>query len=217
VTAGTAVVKLRNVVIATNAVNPGTEAIRVASGTSLSLEESVVDISTGSTGSNGVNVSGGAFSAANTTFRGTFAEVPTNNAIYASGNAQVDVSNSRFFNWERGVWAQNNVNGTVTSVGVTNCVMTHVILGVYVWSGAATQDAKATVMDSTFMYGEYGAAVTSSGGVAVLSVGGSMFTAFYGSALYNLGGGAVLESLGTNVARNNNNATSGTITTVPRI
>ena len=213
-TASNAVVKLRNVVIATNAVNPGADGIDIASGTSVSIEDSVIDIAGGW---DAVYIpSGGTFSATGTIFRGPAPGL--GNAIVGTGNAVADVANSRFYNWSRGFYMNNPNTGTLSAAGVTNCVFSHVSVGVYLVGGSATANARANVTGSTFIHGDYGVAVLSSGGSAIATVDSSMFGNLASTALYNLGGtGAVLESAGTNVVRNNSTNTAGTITTVPRI
>jgi len=205
-----AVLKLRNVAIGNNVTNPGTNGIEMTSGTMVSVEDSVIDIPTGSSAA--YLQGGGSFSASATVFRGGGATVGS--AIVASNNAQVDVSNSRFYDWARGVYSNNGDSGTTTSVVVTGCAFSHVNTGVQGFGTGG--NVRATVTGSSFAHGQYGIVVYSSAGSSTASVGGSTFTGLTSAALYNLGG-AVLETMGTNVVRNNASPSSGTITGEPQM
>jgi len=203
-----AVLKLRNVAIGNNVTSPGTNGIEMTSGTMVSIEDSVIDIPTGYSAA--YLQGGGSFSASSTVFRG--GGMISGSAIAASNNAQVDVANSRFYDWARGVYSNNGDSGTTTYVGMTGCAFSHVAVGLQAMGTGG--NVRATVTGSSFIHGQYGIVVYSSAGSSIASVGGNTFTDLTNAALFNEGGigNAVLETMGTNVVRNNASPSSGTIT-----
>jgi hypothetical protein len=197
---------LRNVAIVTNANNPGTHGIQMSTGR-LSVEGSVFQV----TYATAIMINGaGAVSVQDSTFRaGDY-------GIFAAEGASVNVSGCKFTGFASGAIYATSTTAAATNVVVRNSDFANNTF-VGVWSHADTNASAAvtvTIASSSFSGNTYAAVSTMDyGGVSSMSVGGSVFGGNT-YALYQRGTGAVMETLGNNVIRNNATPFVGTITTV---
>jgi hypothetical protein len=198
-------VRLRNLFIVNNAVNPGTHGVALSAG-SLVLEDCVV---AANPTSNGIEMTGGSLSVLNVTFR------DSNHGIHAKGNSNITVANSRFTNLSGyGVHGDNDVAATTTRVTVADSTFANLYAGMVMDGGNATSVVKASVTRSAFSNGSYGIAteVLVTGSQAITSTSNSVFSGLT-AAVFNLGT-AVSETLGNNTARNNGVTSAGATTPV---
>jgi hypothetical protein len=194
--------RLRNLFIVNNAVNPGTYGIVMSAG-SLVVEDSVI---AASPSYYGIYATGGAVSVLNVTFRDSF------RGIVAKGNTNVMVTNSRFTNLGGyGVHGNNDVAGTTTQVTVADSSFANLYVGIVMDGGNATSIVKGSVTRCTFANITYGVAaeVLVTGSQAVISTSNSIFSGTT-AGFFNFNG--VNETLGNNTVRNNAATNAGTAT-----
>jgi len=203
--------RLRNVAIVNNAVNPGTDGIAVAGGSDVFIEDSLV---VASAGSYGINISGGTVSAQNVTFR------DSKSGIHVAGNSSADVSKSRFSNNNYyGVFVDGAPGSATSNASITDCDFTGGFGGVLAYTNTGSNvTLKVNVNRSSFSNATFGVAIANGGGTSLSNagaVGQSSFSNIGNTALIAQFGG-VLETLGDNQARQVPTPTSGT-TSVPHV
>jgi len=203
-------VRLRNVVIADNANNHGTDGIVASNGANVFVEKSLI-----AARMIGINVNGARISVSESTFR------DSQSAIRIKGNASMDVSDSRFASHSSWViYFDGSVASTTTTGLLTNCSIADSFAGVDVYSnGSAPSTLKLSVSRTSFSnvyYGIVSETAAGSGQVALATVGDSVFSQV-GVALYSGGVGAGIETMGNNQARQVGTAASGNVTLVGSI
>jgi len=199
-------VRLRNVVIANNANNPGTHGIVLNSGANLAIEDSLISV-----------VQRGIYATASTAsiYRTTFREGTS--GVYLTSGSTGDVTESRFVHQsDYSIYVDASGSSTPSVATVTNCSVADGWGGVRAsnQSGVASGTAQASVMGSSFSNLVYGVvAVGGTGQTIRIAVGNSHFSQIQQLALYPLGGG-VVETLGNNLGRQIGGSSA---TTVPGI
>jgi len=197
------IVALKNVSITNNANNPGNDGIQMTTGR-LTVQDSVIAVV-----SNGISVNGTAvISVHNSSFRGGF------RGVFVQGGASADISGSKLANVSYSLVAfAAGSAGTTTNMNITGCAITGGVTGVISAGELSGANVRVTVHDTTVANVSYGfLAGVDTGGTAVMSIANSAAT-LSGIGLYQYGG-AVLESLGTNLVRSNGTNISGTVTPV---
>jgi hypothetical protein len=197
-------VSLKNVSIGRNPINPGSDGIRMTTGV-LAIQDSVFSTVPGATS---ILLNGtGTLSVHNSVFRDSYM------GVYVAGGGRADISSSKFFNVYWSIYADGTASGATSSISVRDCtVMGPGGAGPYAVAQTAGAFASVTVHNTSVSNMSYGMAAY--GQAAYLGVSNSAIS----RADYGLmqSGGAVLESLGNNLVRNNKAAnTYGTITIVP--
>ena len=135
--------------------------------------------------------------------------------VHLQGGAAATISGSQFLgNGSAGVY----VNGTPASTTTTAVISDSIVAdggsyGVFSYGVTAGAVTGVSVTRSTISGNGWGVLSTSNGGTAALSIGESMLTR-NGTAFYQYGGTATLESLGNNNVRQNSSVISGALTTV---
>jgi hypothetical protein len=198
-------VKLRNVVIANNATNAGSDGIQISGG-SLDVAESQVSALI-----NGITATNATVRVHHSVFR------DSSNGIVSFGNSSVEVWNSRFTAMgTAGVWGRADAASAAGKVSVSDSSFANVPFGVIANAENATATMKAMVSRSTFAVGVTAISVQNVAGTgARATVSGSTFSN-HSAALSNFGG-AILESAGNNTAGSTNTtAISGTATNIGR-
>lgn len=186
-------VRLLNVAILSNAVNPGTNGIVMTSG-SLSFQDSVVSVP-----EDGIQVSGGSVEVRNVSFH----DVDT--GVHALGDSTVDITGSKFVG-TTGVafYLDGSVGGTTTVGSVSDSSFANCYMAFGLNQTAAGSVLKGMMSRTSVTHGTWG---ISTNGAATANVGTSSFinngTVF---------GGNGVESMGDNQVRMNSSI--GTVTTV---
>jgi len=199
-------VHLRNIVIANNAANPGTDGIQVGGQGRLDVEGCVF-----SAAQAGIRLTSGFLNVHGSVFtKSTF-------GISAEGGSYFDVSNTRFSNMRNtGIRMQGSTElaGNGPKYGaVSDSSFTDMNIGIALVTQPAPASLSAAITHITVSDAEYGVFLSCGGSnTAIATVGRSMFAHLFSSALYQSGACAVLESLGDNEAHGNGANTSGTIT-----
>jgi hypothetical protein len=210
-TAG-ASVALRNLVIVPFPGGGGTSGIQVSGAAKLAVEDSVVS---GHMFDGIVVLSQTLVRISNCIIRDNGA-----NGVELQGGATADISGTTVLaNGASGVKVLGNI-ASPTSAAISDSVLSANLFGLDVSTGSATNVARASITRSTISdNGTYGISVLAQPTAsAVVTVGSNMITG-NGTGLKQGGGGAgaVLETLGDNIVRQNPTPTSGTITPVPAL
>ena len=207
------IVTLRNVAIVTNANNPGTDGVQMTTG-SLSVEDSVFEVT------NGVNAKaiylGGAglLSVRNTVFRGNCGY-----GVFVEGGGQADVSSSTFVNCNNAaVFVDASIASTVSIANVSDSHFTGGYVGVWAQGDTSTSTAKAMVTGSTFSNAQYGVVARGlvSGSTTLVTLSASVVTGMSAYGVLNTvaSGTSTFETLGNNVVRGNGTDFVGPMTSV---
>ena len=136
--------------------------------------------------------------------------------IQLEAGATANISGSKFFgNSTYGIVAFNYINGTTTTVAVSDTAVTGGGgIGIYaIVDSASTAIARAEIVRSIVSNYNEGVRAESQNGTASVSIRKSMVT---GSSIYGLeqiGSGATMTSYGNNTLSNNSNNILGTLTT----
>jgi len=212
ITMGASVVlNLRNISIATNVNNPGTYGISMTSGM-LSVEDSVFQVLNNAAETSAIDVNGeGIVSIHRSLFRHSY------NGITAQGGAKIDVTDTKFFDIINSAVYVLGVAGTATTkANVERCAISYSYTPLWARSVTTGGIARLTVSSSSITYSYYGVMSTSTApSDVVVTVQGSNIShnQYYG--FWQTGPGSVLESLGNNLVRDNDQGVSyGTITSV---
>ncbi|HZZ92477.1 MAG TPA: right-handed parallel beta-helix repeat-containing protein [Usitatibacter sp.] len=195
-------VLLRNVSIATNANNPGTDGIQMTTG-SLVVEDSAFGI-------------GGAARAIDLTGLGSLAVTNVSfhdgtQGIHVAGGGTATIANSTFLNLtDVAVYADGSVASTTTEVSVSNCRFGSVNIGALASSAGGA--LRLFVTGSSFSGGMYGigSQVTAGSPVVVTTVGTSSIFNMSIAGMFQAGT-AVLETQNNNLVRGNALNSSGTL------
>lgn len=196
-------VTFRNVVIANNAANPGTDGIQMTTG-SVTISDSLIGVV-----GTGIDVNGGGLASVdNVTFRGV------NSGVYAHNGGTADVSRSKFTGCTfAGAWANGDVASTSSVLNVSSSSFVECYVGALGYSQNATGTARVMVTGSSFAHGTHGVVAQSNAGAAVVvTVSGSAALNNLNDGFAQFATGAVLESQGNNTVRGNGSNTIGTIT-----
>jgi len=196
-------VKLRNVVVANNVTNPGTDGV-VINGGSLDIVETQVSVP-----GSGVVATNAIVRAHGSLFR------DSGNGIVASGNFTVDVWSSRFSNISSvGVWGHANTAAAAGKISVSDSSFVNAGNSIIANCENATATMKAVISRTSFTEGSYAISIQNlSGSGARGTVTGSTF-ANHITALYSFGGG-ILESAGNNTAGGSNGSiANATVTNI---
>jgi len=202
-------VTLRNVSIATNAGNPGTDGIDVTTG-ALTVIDSFFHVKTAAQANWAINVHGNAtVSVRNSRF------VDSDNGVLVEGGANADVSGSTFDGIAgTGVASVSNVAGTTTSVNVDGCAFFHATTGALA-DGTVPNKLYLHISRSTFRMN--GVGISSDAHTlnleTVVSVSNSEVVGSSSYGFYHAGFSS-FYTYGNNVVRDNGTDTSGTITTI---
>ncbi len=201
-------VTLRNLVIAPIAGGGGVNGIVMNNGATLSVENSVLF---NFTGGHGVRVTAPAtVRIVDTVIRNT------SFGIWIQGGATASIAGTKVLgNGTIGLRANGNVGGLVTTVAVTDSVLTGHGFGVNAYADNATAVSRVSVIRSTITNSQEGVRSECFQGTVLVTVSDSMVTG-NGTGLVQTPdpGCATLESLGNNTIRQNTNPTAGTITAV---
>ena len=200
-------VHLRNIVIANNAANPGTDGIQVGFG-KLDVEGSVLSAAQAA-----IRITSGFLSVHDT--------VITNSTmgISAEGGSYFDVSNTRFSNMRNtGIRMQGSTETVAQGSGATfgsvsDSSFFDMNIGIALVAQPYPASLSAAISHVTVSDAAYGVFLYCDGSnTTTATVGRSTFAHLFTTALYQSGSCAVLESLGDNEAHGNGANTSGTIT-----
>ncbi|HZZ92478.1 MAG TPA: right-handed parallel beta-helix repeat-containing protein [Usitatibacter sp.] len=206
-------VSLRNMTVMTNANNPGTDGIRMTTG-SLSVEDSVFEVNVPGQFYSGILVTGtGVLSVHGSVFRnGAY-------GVFLQGGAQADIWASRFFNFQQaGVYVFGSVAGTTSSANVRDSSFSGGAVGAMAEGQVSGSIARLAVTGCSFSNAQYGVAsqTSVSGAVTTVTVASSTITYMSQSGVFNLGAGtSTLESQGNNTVRGNVfGPNNGSVTTI---
>jgi nitrous oxidase accessory protein NosD len=134
--------------------------------------------------------------------------------IWIQGGATADISGTKIMGHSNfGIRVNGNLPGIVSNAAVTDSVLTGNFYGVSVYADNASAVSRASVTRTTFTANTIGVRSESLQGTVQAIVGGSMLTG-NGKAFSQAGAGATLETLGTNLIRQNDTADEGTVTGV---
>jgi len=195
-------VKFRNLVFVRNEVNQGPSGIVNANGTSPSIfvEDSVFNFE-----AEGINLVGGRLSVKNSTFRGA------NSCIRLQGVTIATISGSTFTNCANGIAAVASAPGTDINVGITDSVISGATsFGLLAWVTPTADAASKVVITATgvrVVNGSQGVMAQNDfgGGSSALVSFGSGAVTGNSVGFHSAGTGALVESAGNNVVRNNVN------------
>jgi hypothetical protein len=205
-TMATVNLRLRNLEIVNDATSYGSDGVVAASGGSLSVQDSVIAV----TGT-GINATNAVVSVDGVTFR------DCGNGIFARGGSTTNVTRSKFFRTGNyAIYGDGSLAGYTTGISVADTEISNAYVGIFANAATATSIVRASVTRVSVSHASYGVAAMNqlAGGTSVLSIGSSML-ASNGYAMYQGGAaGAVIETQGNNLVRNNNFAAVGTVTTV---
>ena len=205
-TMGTVNLRLRNVEIVNDPTSYGSDGVVAASGGSLSVQDSVIAVN-----GTGINATNAVVSVDRVTFR------DCGNGIFARGGSTTNVTRSKFFRTGNyAIYGDGSLAGYTTGLSVADTEITNAYVGIFANAATATSIVRASVTRVSVSHASYGVAAMNqvAGGTSVLSIGSSML-ASNGYGMYQGGAaGAVLESQGNNLVRNNNSAAVGTVTPV---
>jgi len=199
-------VALRNVVIAGNAVNPGTDGIDVTFSPLLSIEDCLFTNLTGV----GINALAGGtvVHVKNTTFRNI-----ASNAVWAQNGAVVSVSHSHLLSTDGVYSLGTNATTTIINLADTEIDGTGTSTGVGAYTIAAGAVANVFVTRSSIRNNGSGLDSQTNGtGNALITVS---FSAVTGNNLgiHQAGTGSAVKSLGNNHITDNAGGDSGSLTT----
>jgi hypothetical protein len=129
------------------------------------------------------------------------------------GNANGDIANTKFLgNSFTGIWLLIGTASAISTVSVTDSVVTGSSFGITSRSTNATATARTTVNRTTVTKSSTAVlAQSDAGGVAVVTIGNSMVT---GNSFGFVAAGGAIETMSNNLLRENVNDTSGTVTPV---
>ena len=202
-------VRLRNLVIGSNAASPGTDGIQVSGGT---LYVEACEFTPPLAGA-GIRLTAGAVSVHNSVFRDSAI------GIYVSGNSSLNVSTSHFAGMTYGIRADDQQASTQATAQVSDSVFMQLFGAVYASATSATSAGSVSVAVNRIRVSESSFGVfTNSGaaGLASASVAGSVFS-HIGNVALQQSGNSTLQSRGDNQVLGNFHDTAGTITSAPGI
>ncbi len=198
---GAVTVTLRNVVIANNVTNPGTDGIQITGGT-LEVFGSQISAPT-----DGIRATG-----AIVRVHDSFFPVQ-NTGIESFGGSAVDVWRTRFSGGTVGVYGHAETASAAASMTISDSSFANMVFPVIANAENATGTMKAVVTRSTFAGASRAISVQNLGGTAKGTVSASTFSNNSSAAVFFFGG-AVIESTGNNMGGSSNAAinSNGTFT-----
>jgi hypothetical protein len=190
-------VKLRNLAIANNANNNGTDGIQVSGGGDLTVEGSVISVQ-----GTGILVTNATARVHDTVIR------DSDYGVQSVDNSNVNVANSRIANIALyGVYANGVTASTSTRMSVSDSTITNCFVGVMSLSDSGAPNVSVT--RTTVSECRFGVASVGTG--ASLSIANSTLVNNTGEAMHE-NFSAVLETMGNNFLRNNGANSGGVIT-----
>jgi hypothetical protein len=198
-------VKLRNVVVVSNASSPGSDGIHITGG-SLDITAAVIAVP-----GTGISATDAVVRVQDALLRDSV------NGIEGFGSSFLEVTTSHFRNLSGvGVYGHSDTASANARMAVMDSSFFNVITGISAVSENATAIMKAGVSRCTFAVGVYGFVVQNTTGTGARgTVSGSSFTGMLAALVNN---SAVLESTGDNTGGSTNISLNGgtTITNIPR-